>query len=146
MCLLQIILEKFVSGGVLPWLHNLILEVYFLLDFQLFFWAWEDYNTTGKSTDDLKMVRPLHTTFVWNIIIQWTSHDDLTEKNSCFISLVKLVKWQKFKTAICDLTEKLLVSNFVRMKIWLKSSNQSGSQTHGWILLNFFFFLYYINF
>ena len=46
-----------------------------------------------------------------------------------------LVKWQKFKAAICDLTKKLLPLNFVRAH---KSSNQSGSQTHGWILFNFF--------
>ena len=69
MCLLPIILEKFVSGGVLPWLHNLILEVYFLLDFQLFFWAWEDYNTTGKSTDDLNMVRPLERLYFMDYFI-----------------------------------------------------------------------------
>ena len=56
------------------------------------------------------------------------------KKNSCFISLAKLVKWQKCKTVNCDLTEKLLASNFVKMKIWLKSSNQSGGQTHGLIL------------
>ena len=56
------------------------------------------------------MSSPHHTESFWNIIIQWTSHDDLTEKISCFISLAKLVKWQKCKTAICDLTEKLLAS------------------------------------
>ena len=42
-----------------------------------------------------------HTRSVWNIIIQWTSYDDLTEKNSCFISLlsktcqIPFVIWQK---------------------------------------------------
>ena len=49
----------------------------------------------------------------WNIIIQRTSHDDLTEKLVYIVSLAKLVKWQKCKSAICDLTEKLLVSNFI---------------------------------
>ena len=51
----------------------------------------------------------------------------------------KLVKWQKFKTALCDLTKKLLQLNFVSMQFWTdilqKSSNQSGSQIHAWILL-----------
>ena len=38
----------------------------------------------------------------------------------------------KVKTAFCDLTEKLLVSN----RHWTtKSSNHSGSQIHGWIFL-----------
>ena len=35
---------------------------------------------------------PTHTASFWNIIIQWTSHDDLTENISCSISLAKLVK------------------------------------------------------
>ena len=61
----------------------------------------------------------LLTASFWIIIIQWTSHDNLTEKISCFISIAKLVKWQRCKTAICDLTEKLLASNFVIFKsIW----------------------------
>ena len=49
----------------------------------------------------------------WNIIIQRTYHDDLTEKLVSLVSSAKLVKWQKCKTALCDLTEKLLVSNFI---------------------------------
>ena len=56
---------------------------------------------------------PPHTASFWNIIIQLTSHDDLTEKFVSLVSLAKLVKWQKCKTALCDLTEKLLVSNFI---------------------------------
>jgi hypothetical protein len=60
-----------------------------------------------------------HTASFWNIIIQWTSHNDLTENISCSISLAKLVKWKKCNTAICDLTEKLLASYFVIFKsIW----------------------------
>ena len=55
----------------------------------------------------------MHTASFWNIIIQWTSHDDLTEKSAetffSFYSMViekkKLVKWQKFKTALCNLTK-----------------------------------------
>ena len=54
-----------------------------------------------------------HTASFWNITIQWTSHDDLTEKLISFVSLAKLVKWQKYKSELCDLTEKLLVSNFI---------------------------------
>ena len=30
----------------------------------------------------------------------------------CQISEIKLVKWKKIKTALCDLTKKLLRSNF----------------------------------
>ena len=78
----------------------------------------------------------------WNIIIQWISHDDLTEKFFSLVSKAKLVKWQKSKTALCDLTKKLLPSNFDMTKTWQKSSNQSGDQTHGWILLKKIF--YYI--
>ena len=47
----------------------------------------------------------------------------------------KLVKWQKFKTALWDLTEKLLLLNFVNMQFKTEVSNQSGSQIHAWILL-----------
>ena len=54
-----------------------------------------------------------HTASFWNITIQWTSHYDLTEKLISFVSLAKLVKWQKCKSELCDLTEKLIVSNFI---------------------------------
>ena len=47
----------------------------------------------------------------------------------------KLVKWQKFKTALCDLTEKLFLLNLVSLQFWTEISNQSGSQIHAWILL-----------
>ena len=92
----------------------------------------------------------LNTTSFWNIIIHWTSPDDLTEKTVSPKPPIKwwwwkkLVKWQKFKTALCDLTKKVLPSNFVNRFVWHKSSNQSGGQIHGWIFLNFFF--YYISF
>ena len=52
----------------------------------------------------------------------------------------KVVKWQKFKTALCDLTEKLFLLNFVSLQFWTEISYQSGSQIHAWILLNFFFY------
>ena len=38
-----------------------------------------------------------HTASFWNIIIQWTSHDDLTEKLVSLFSSAKLVKWQNVK-------------------------------------------------
>ena len=60
-----------------------------------------------------KRVFPSHTTSFWNIIIQRTSHGDLTETIFSLVFSAKLVKWQKCKTAFCDLTEKLLVSNFI---------------------------------
>ena len=53
----------------------------------------------------------------------------------------KLIKWQNFKTTLCDLTKKLLPTIFVSAH---KSSNWSGGQIHGWILLNKN--IYYINF
>ena len=67
-----------------------------------------------------------HNTSFWNINIQLTSHDDLTEKSVLAkpankIIMVKkknLLKWQKIETALCDLTKKLLPSYFV--------SGQSG--------------------
>ena len=55
----------------------------------------------------------VHTASFWNIIIQWTSHYDLTEKLISVVSLAKLVKWQKCKSELSDLTEKLLVSYFI---------------------------------
>ena len=58
-----------------------------------------------------------HSRSFWNFTIQWTSHDDLTEKSADIFQFKhppkKLVKWQKFKTALCNLTEILLPSNFV---------------------------------
>ena len=47
----------------------------------------------------------------------------------------KVVKWQKFKSALCNLTQKLLLLNFVSMQFLTEISNQSGSQIHSWILL-----------
>ena len=55
----------------------------------------------------------VHTTSFWNILNQRTSNDGLTEKLVSLVSLAKFVKWQKCKTALCDLREKLLGSNFM---------------------------------
>ena len=54
----------------------------------------------------------------------------------------KVVKWQKFKSALCNLTQKLLLLNFVSMQFLTEISNQSGSQIHAWIVLKKTF--YYI--
>ena len=47
----------------------------------------------------------------------------------------KIVKWQKFKSALCNLTKNLLLLNFVSMHFWTEISNQCKSQIHAWILL-----------
>ena len=95
----------------------------------------------------MKIIKPFlgppHTASFWSIIIQRISHDDLTEKIFSLVSSAKLVKWQKCKTALCDMTEKLLH--------WTtKSSNHSGSQIHGWIFLKkkilYQFLLYFLQF
>ena len=88
---------------------------------------------SSESIDSLTFLVNLFS--FWNIIIQWISHDDLTEKFVSLVSKAKLVKWQKSKTALCDLTEKLLPSNFETTKTLQKSSNQSGDQIHARILL-----------
>jgi hypothetical protein len=78
--------------------------------------AWKVANKYKIKSNQLRYYYSgeiVHTTSFWNIIIQRTSHDDLTEKLVSLVSLAKLVKWQKCKTALCDLTEKLLVSNFI---------------------------------
>ena len=45
----------------------------------------------------------------------------------------KITKWQKIKTALCDLTKKLLPSNFVSRQSGLRFA--TNLQIHGWILL-----------
>ena len=47
----------------------------------------------------------------------------------------KVVKWQKLKNALWDLTEKLLLLNVFSMQFWTEITNQSGSRIHAWILL-----------
>jgi hypothetical protein len=79
-----------------------------------------------------------HVLLVWDFRNQWTSHDDLTEEAvACVFSKTtekkmmkakkNLLNDKKFKTALCDLAKKLLMSNFIR------------GQRHGWILLLIFF-------
>ena len=84
----------------------------------------------------------MHTASFWNITIQWTSHDDLTEKKSesfCVCQFWKLLK--KFVKSECeesyknDLTEIFWVRFFQKQMFFPKSSNWSGGQTHGWIFM-----------
>ena len=113
-----------------------ISEVFFTGVNPVFFRA-KNFNVSTKTLWSVLCWLLLCSASFWNFRIQWTSHDYLTEKSvSCVLSKTtekndegkkKLVKWQKFKTALCDLTKKTLMSNFVR------------SQTHGWILLIIFF-------
>ena len=60
------------------------------------------------------VLNPVHTASFWNIIIQWTSHDDLTEKLVSLFSSAKLVKWQNVK---------------LQFGIWQKNWLWSGIQT-----------------
>ena len=66
-------------------------------------------------------LNPFHTASSWNIIIQWTSYDDLTEKLVSLFSLAKLVKWQQCETALCDLTEDLfqIFKSIPRPNAWM---------------------------
>ena len=78
----------------------------------------------------LRNILLYHTTSFWNIINQWISRDNLTENLVSLVSSVKLVKWQECKTALCDLTEKLLASNFIglpNLQIILKSKSMDES-------------------
>ena len=88
----------------------------------------------------------IRTASSWNIIIQWTSHDDLTEKSA---ETFFIPQYGDPKEKTCRMTDiqnctlwfdkKMLQLNFVSMQFWTeilqKSSNQSGSQIHEWILL-----------
>ena len=71
-----------------------------------------DYCKYQTSIFDRESMTTAHYVLL-EIFIQRTSHDDLTEKLVSLVSLAKIFKWQKCKTALCDLTEKLLVCNFI---------------------------------
>ena len=82
----------------------------------------------------------------WNIIIQQTSNDDLTEKLVSLVSWAKRVKWQKCKSAICDLTEKLFVFNFIgqpNLQIILEAKYMDQSS---WKNILYKFLLYFLQF
>ena len=93
------------------------------------------------------MLKTLHTTSFWNIIIHRIFHDDLTEKLVSLFSKAKFVKWQKCKTALCDLTEKLLVSNFIgwpNLQIILEAKSMDESSWKKILLYQFL--LYFVQF
>ena len=73
---------------------------------------WSKYRNLMTMKIIKPFLGPPHTASFWSIIIQRISHDDLTEKTVLPKSPIKwwlwkkkLVKWQKFKTALCDLTK-----------------------------------------
>ena len=77
----------------------------------------------------INIILLIHTATFWYIIIQWTSYD-LAEKFISLVSLAKLVKWQNCKSALCDFTEKLLVSDFIwqpNLQIILKAKSMDES-------------------
>ena len=89
----------------------------------------------------------VHTASFWNIIIQLTSHYDFTEKLISVVSLAKLAKWQKCKSELCDLTEKLLVSNFIgqsNLQIILEAKSMDESSRFFFLLYQFL--LYFLQF
>ena len=59
-------------------------------------WLSEAGSTSFKMVLRKSMLH-CHTASFWNITIQLTSHDDLTEKLVSLVSSAKLVKWQNVK-------------------------------------------------
>ena len=74
----------------------------------------------------------IHTASFWNINIQWTSHDDLTEK-------LVLVKPPQMEAGFFVKSQSVALTfsiwRFFWTEIWHKPLNWSGGQTHGWILM-----------
>ena len=90
---------------------------------------------TFQGRKSIQVVIPAHTASFRNIIIQWTSLDDLTD---FFLNFTETAReMTKIKTALCDLKKTASVE-------FCQPLNQSGGQTHGWILLKIN--LYYISF
>jgi hypothetical protein len=85
----------------IPWVEKTLKLAHGLI-FGVFFQSlgWRNFHTWNSvHSKILYSIWMLY--YFWNIIIQWTSYDDLTEK-SFFISKrllwsPKLVKWQKSK-------------------------------------------------
>ena len=104
---------------------------------------WPDFHWNVSKP----WLQRVHTASFWNINIQRTSHDDLTEKIFSLVSSAKLVKWQKCKTALCDLTEKLLVSNFIgrpNLQIILEAKSMDESSWKKILLYQFLFYFFQI--
>ena len=66
------------------------------------FGARDDPNIKiRKSLDEIAMAveagdtSAVHTKSIWNIIIQWTYHDDLTEKYAETLFILKRLFWSK---------------------------------------------------
>ena len=62
----------------------------------VFFWSIKKERKLLSCNPDKSCI-PKHTASSWNITIQWTSHDNLTEKLVSLVSSAKLVKWQNVK-------------------------------------------------
>ena len=71
-----------------------------------------------------RVFRKIHTASFWDITIQWTSHDDLTEKLPILKAIKKiLLQWfDRIYFACAFFFEEEMLSD------------QSGGQTHGLIL------------
>ena len=83
-------------------------------------------------------IATVHTAAFWNITIQWTSHDDLTkfqESPDQIRQNLVSVKSQSAVMSFCPLTVFLFGIIILKRLFGDKCSNQSGGQTHGWILL-----------
>ena len=92
-------------------------------------------------------INHFHTTSFCNIIIQLTSHDDLTEKLISWVSAAKLVRWQNVKLQLCDLTEKLFVSNFIgRPNLQIILEVKSMDESPWKKILLYQFLLYFLKF
>ena len=99
-------------------------------------------SPSPKTIEVLRKSPPVHTASIWNITIQRTSHDDLTEKSAenfwawqYWKQLKKFVKSEGDESYSNDLTEFAFARTFIWGSFNKTSSNQSGSQIHAWILL-----------
>ena len=67
----------------------------------------------------------LHTASFWDIIIQWTSHDDLTEKSGFFGSLAKRCQMTEIQNCFCWILSAC--SSRLRFQINLEAKSMHGS-------------------
>ena len=80
-----------------------------------------------------------HTTSIWNFTIQWTSHDDLTEKsadNFCFRRFWKKL-WNQSSIKVTSMIWQIFFARNFTEELFYKAVFQTfwrSSQTHGWIL------------
>ena len=86
----------------------------------------------------------MHTASFWNITIQWTSYDDFTDFLLCLSFLNS--NWKNLWNQSAKKVTQMIWQNFslLALRNVSKSSNQSGSQIHAWILLKKK--IYYISF